>query len=68
MHFFRVTDHWAGYCTGGRFLSDHKHADHLKTVQLLELILWDQANIMKHVDNIDPVSYTHLTLPTKRIV
>ena len=54
MHFFRVTDHWAGYCTGGRFLSDHRHADHLKTVQLLELMLGDQANIVKHVDNMDP--------------
>ena len=55
MHFLRVTDHWAGYCTGGRFLSDHKHADHLKTVQLLELMLGDQANIVKHVDNMDPM-------------
>ena len=50
----QVTDHWAGYCTGGRFLSDHRHADHLKTVQLLELMLGDQANIVKHVDNMDP--------------
>eukprot|EP00656_Telonema_subtile_P001197 TRINITY_DN10558_c0_g2_i1.p1 TRINITY_DN10558_c0_g2~~TRINITY_DN10558_c0_g2_i1.p1 ORF type:complete len:100 (-),score=20.87 TRINITY_DN10558_c0_g2_i1:99-398(-) len=28
---------------------------------------WDAANLSVHIDE-EPVSYTHLTLPTKRIV
>ena len=28
----------------------------------------DVAKVVQQADNIEPVSYTHLTLPTKRIV
>ena len=31
------------------------------------ILFWNGGG-MSHVDTLDPVSYTHLTLPTKRIV
>ena len=33
-----------------------------------ERLLKLRETIVKHSDTLDPVSYTHLTLPTKRIV
>ena len=53
MHFFRVTDHWAGCCTGGRFPSDHKNAERLKSVKLLKLVLL--VDIVKQVISVTPV-------------
>ena len=53
-----------------RFLRDSIPKDDLKSVleTRVALLCYGSSVIDDDVKNVSPVSYTHLTLPTKRIV